>query len=500
MLVALHLLSGPTGSDVIEAKPGDILEVGRSMQVGGLRLPPDRHMSARHFQLVCERERCRIRDLESTNGTFVNGVRVTETLVRDGDRIEAGTSTFVVRMYRNGEDDANDGSGVATMPPAPAPPAPQTPLVVVESQSAEPSTPVFTVPVFRVTTDVPFPIATLPWEDTQGATRLSIIVKATFTIGTRASVRQEQLRLFTTDVINVNQPQTVRFESDLVPFKPRSDVVLVGRAYAPGGKPVTQFIAGLRVGALRYGVVVVGNRTWQWLPIAPPTMSEPEPFTSMDLVYERAFGGIDGPGGMYCRENLVGTGFIGKRTRERVGGLKLPNIEDPRHVITAWDTRPKPAGFGFYGRGWMPRLAYAGTYDDKYMKERHPLPPADFSYRFFNGAHPDLQVDGYLRGDEEVVLVNVCPQNPEMRFRLPGLVPKITVARWTVPPEQWIEEHRGPDGSLPSALPLAEETVNPVLDTLVFVPDEGIFYEVFRGVCSLSSLDSLEVARITIGL
>ena len=37
-----------------------------------------------------------------------------------------------------------------------------------------------------------------------------------------------------------------------------------------------------------------------------------------------------------------------------------------------------------------------------------------------------------------------------------------------------------------------------VLDTLVFIPDEGIFYEVFRGVCSLTNLDVPEVARIRI--
>jgi hypothetical protein len=496
MLVALHLLSGPTGSDAIEAKPGDILEIGRSMQVGGLRLPRDRHMSVRHFQLVCERQGCRIRDLGSTNGTFVNGARVTEVLVRDGDRIEAGTSTFVVRIYRNRADGAPLASG-ATRPSATAPSTIQT-QVVAGLQSAKPPAVALTVPMFRITTSVPFAVGTLPWQDAQGAARLSAIVKATFTIGNPADVGLTRLPLCTSDVISPDQPQTIRFESDLVPFKPRTDVVLAGRAYAPGGKPVPQLVAGLRVGELRYGVAVFGDRTWQWRGVAPPTISDAEPFTSMDLVYERAFGGIDGPGSMYCKENLVGTGFIGKKTRERVNGLRLPNLEDPRDVIRAWDHHPRPVGLGFYGRGWMPRLAYAGTYDEKYLKERHPLPPADFSYRFFNGAHPDLQVEGYLRGDEEVVLVNVCPHDPDVRFRLPGIVPRITVSRWTVPPEPWIEEHRGPDGSLPTALPLVDETVTPVLDTLVFIPDEGIFYEVFRGVCRLSSLDSLEVARITV--
>jgi hypothetical protein len=284
----------------------------------------------------------------------------------------------------------------------------------------------------------------------------------------------------------------------MVPFKPRADVVLVGRAYAPGGKPVTEMAAGLRVGSLRYGVAVIGDRTWQTQLIEAPTISQAMPFLTMDLSYERAYGGIDDVAGMYCEENHVGTGFIGKRKIDRVEGLRLPNLEDPRNLIHSWKSRPRPVGFGFYGRGWAPRLRYAGTYDDAYMKNRHPLPPADFSYRFFNGAHPDLQVDGYLRGDEEVELLNVCPGEPHVRFRLPGIVPKVTVSRWTVSPEQWVEENLAADGSLPAELPLVDEVLKPVLDTLVFVPDEGVFYGVFRAVCGLASLDSLEIGRITV--
>jgi hypothetical protein len=155
-------------------------------------------------------------------------------------------------------------------------------------------------------------------------------------------------------------------------------------------------------------------------------------------------------------------------------------------------------GFGFYGRGWHPRAKYAGTYDEKYQKERAPRTPLDFSYSFYNAAHPVLQVDGYLRGDEEVELINLCSE-PRLRFRLPAIQPKITVAKWTVSPEKWIEENATEDRELSVAdVPTTEESVTSVLDTLVFIPDEGIFYEVFRAVCSLNSLDQPEVARVKI--
>ena len=47
-------------------------------------------------------------------------------------------------------------------------------------------------------------------------------------------------------------------------------------------------------------------------------------------------------------------------------------------------------------------------------------------------------------------------------------------------------------------VPTTEKAIKAVLDTLVFVPGEGIFYEVFRGVCPLTNIDTLEVARINI--
>ena len=45
-------------------------------------------------------------DLESHNGTFVNGIRITRTLVQHGDRIRVGTSEFV---FFTGEDKVTDG-------------------------------------------------------------------------------------------------------------------------------------------------------------------------------------------------------------------------------------------------------------------------------------------------------------------------------------------------------------------------------------------------------
>jgi len=74
--------------------------IGRSL---GLELTlPSQSVSKRHAEFQDEEDMLRLRDLESTNGTFVNRKRVSEALVREGDIIHfAG---FEFRLSRRLED------------------------------------------------------------------------------------------------------------------------------------------------------------------------------------------------------------------------------------------------------------------------------------------------------------------------------------------------------------------------------------------------------------
>lgn len=63
--------------------------VGRSRDVD-LALVGDDRVSRRHALIAVRGEAVVVKDLGSTNGTLVNGVRVTEVRVVDGDRIEVG--------------------------------------------------------------------------------------------------------------------------------------------------------------------------------------------------------------------------------------------------------------------------------------------------------------------------------------------------------------------------------------------------------------------------
>ena len=52
-------------------------------------------LSRRHFELAPEADGFVLRDLESRNGTRVNGRRIQRRVMRDGDVIEAGRLLFV---------------------------------------------------------------------------------------------------------------------------------------------------------------------------------------------------------------------------------------------------------------------------------------------------------------------------------------------------------------------------------------------------------------------
>jgi len=76
-------------------------------------------MSGLHFSLGCEGADCRITDLNSRNGILVNGAAVKAALLRDGDTIVAGNTTFSIRI----QPDEQTTVGAAAVPATPVPAA-----------------------------------------------------------------------------------------------------------------------------------------------------------------------------------------------------------------------------------------------------------------------------------------------------------------------------------------------------------------------------------------
>ena len=88
----LIVLAGPLYGDVL-ALSGSELTIGRDPSnqicVGDLSL------SRRHCAISTGAPEPRIRDLGSSNGTFVNGMQISDRPLADGDRIQLGESVFL---------------------------------------------------------------------------------------------------------------------------------------------------------------------------------------------------------------------------------------------------------------------------------------------------------------------------------------------------------------------------------------------------------------------
>jgi len=101
MLVILEATVGPVAGRRIEASAGSIVSVGRTAR-SDYALGEDSYLSGQHFSIEYDGAQCRIRDLGSSNGTFVNGNRITDSSLQEGDSVAAGGSTFIVRMDSSG--------------------------------------------------------------------------------------------------------------------------------------------------------------------------------------------------------------------------------------------------------------------------------------------------------------------------------------------------------------------------------------------------------------
>lgn len=97
MTVILHVTEGPHQGREYVFDRHDTFVVGRSPQVH-LPVPDDRSLSREHFLIEINPPSCYLKDMGSTNGTKVNGVKVSETRLHDGDLISAGKCVFQIQV------------------------------------------------------------------------------------------------------------------------------------------------------------------------------------------------------------------------------------------------------------------------------------------------------------------------------------------------------------------------------------------------------------------
>jgi len=280
--------------------------------------------------------------------------------------------------------------------------------------------------MLQLKNDTPFQANMHLMPGPDGIDSLFTVVKGTFTLDAEPRPADEQVPVVLADEYYGEPGETsIRAASDLSLTKPGTDVLLVGHAYAARGRTVSEMDVTLSVGPVYKTVRVIGDRVWQKSGIGV-SMSAPLPFEAMPLTWERAFGGSDTVDSELRAEacNPVGTGFRAPDGDVELDGLPLPNLEDPRHLIGSWKDNPPPACFAPLCAHWEPRRSYAGTYDEKWKRERAPYLPDDFDTRFFQVAPPDLVMSGHLKGSEPVEVFGASPSGA-LQFRLPAVALRI---------------------------------------------------------------------------
>lgn len=321
-----------------------------------------------------------------------------------------------------------------------------------------------------------------------GRELLVVVIKGTFRIPQagepidRIVLADDQLPLVMADTFT-GEPgfSSPVYEADFAPRKPQCDVLLHGSAYAPGGRPTTRLEAGIQIGPWSKHVAVVGPRHWE-CSAATLRASPVQPFVQQAISYDVAFGGADlrhedsAKHAAYMA-NPVGRGFHKHMMREWVDGAPLPSTEEPGRSVTDTDGDYRPMAFGPIGRGWQPRGALAGTYDDDWLDKHFPFLPPDFDERYHQAAPADQQLPlaFFTQGPREVVLTNLTPSG-SCRFMLPNLVAPVHVFL-----------KRG-----------AREDYTANLDTIVFEPDQHRFTMTWRVARPLKR-NMFEVAQVLVG-
>jgi len=342
---------------------------------------------------------------------------------------------------------------------------------------------------------------------------LSVVAKRTYLLAPTGDclLAEEQIPLALEPVPSPLDPNLLDQDLDLIPLKPRTDVVLRGHAYAGSARPGIE--VSLRVGRHEKQVIVTGNRRCTLSSAGRILVSAPEPFEVMPIGFAQAYGGRDrgaealhgNPFAVFDKylqgtgidasnqspyvypRNPCGKGYLIEATRAAVEVCEMPNLEDPLDLLTPdrmvvgdperWIYMPIPQGFGWVNWGWFPRAAFGGLRQE-YASAPLPIPevergwlprkvleikkqtelPMEHVLRFGNGAPLDMQLP-HLEGGETVELVHLHRDAPKLKFRLPD------------PPSKMCIDGR--EGKLVST--------NPLLQTVLIEPDASRLTLVWRG-------------------
>ncbi len=316
-----------------------------------------------------------------------------------------------------------------------------------------------------IVTFCPFVASKVVWQAHSGTFALTVIVKATFVLqpGT-TQLAPEQVPIFERDRFYDDDPRrSVRIPSDVVPYKPRADVLLVGHAYAPGKQPVRSLVTRFVVGEVDKSIEVWCDRAFR---VLDGQMVEGKRFTEMPIVWERASGGLESA-------NPVGKCFAGPA--DVYGMIAIGNLQPLGQFVSKRSDTFVPTCYAPVAPTWPGRTQRLGRLSRSILDDAwnaRPL-PVDLDPTFFLTAPPDQNV-AEIRANERIVLENLHHEHPRLVTSLPGMRPRAIADRATG----------------------EREEITLVGDTLLIDTDRSVCTVVWRGRMGLRSAD--EAGRIAV--
>ena len=250
--------------------------------------------------------------------------------------------------------------------------------------------------------------------------------------------------------------------------KPHGEFLVAGSFHAPGGVSLGASYVRVQIAGRDKRLAVIGDRHWK---DGVPTT--PTPMTTMPIDWAHALGGPQ------AGSNPHG---IGIDAIERDGRLvqPLPNVELYGKLIRSPTERPDPGCFAPRDVTFSARKARAGTYDKAWLEQRFPGLAADAAPEFHNVAIEDQWISGFFRGDEPLLIENMCPEQPLLEGHLPGLTCRsfATIQR--------------PEGEAFVELGMR-------CDTVWLFPTAGFGVVIFHGALPVRADDAADVVHLVVG-
>ena len=196
---------------------------------------------------------------------------------------------------------------------------------------------------------------------------------------------------------------SIRFESDYVAFKKNSDLILNSFAYDPI-ENMRSYNCGVE--AICEDKKIIDN----FLTINNRNNKDKQIQKAL-ICYENSYGGTlkkineDGEEKIVASDpiNPIGCGIKSIKANENIN--RKPFISFSKGTQTDF-----PPGFGALSRSFKSRLKHAGTYDKKWLEEKHPLPPYDFDFKYNQASNPKMIIDGYIKENTKIYLHNLLPK------------------------------------------------------------------------------------------